>query len=187
MAGVCLLMICTPAHAQSQTNRSGPAFTRVRGTSPLVRDLIAETAGKSPTFRALLARLETSTVIVYVRTVPLPTLLIEGRTAFLKVETPATNVRILVIELSCTRPLLSQTAILAHELRHAVEIADAPWVVGPATLERYYEAIGTRLDSTSWPVRFETMAARKAAAQVRRELAAPTRLGAGGDAELRRH
>jgi len=34
--------------------------------------------------------------------------------------------RFLVIELGCARPLLSQPATLAHELRHAVEIADAP-------------------------------------------------------------
>jgi hypothetical protein len=186
MAGVCLLGLCTPAHGQTPADHRESTFTRVRGTSPAIRALIADTAEKSRAFRAMLDRLEASTVIVYVRTAVLPTLLIEGRTAFLQVETRAPRQRILVVELSCSRPLLGQSGILAHELRHALEIADAPWVVDPATLERYYEAIGIRLDSNTWPVRFETMAAREAAEQVRRELAAP-RLRTGGHAELRRH
>jgi hypothetical protein len=188
MAGVCLLGLCTPAQAQVPSDHDRTTGLRhVRGTSPAVGRLIAETAEQSPAFQALLDRLEASTVIVYVRTASLPTLSIEGRTAFLKRETPAPDLRILVVELSCSRPLLSQSAILAHELRHALEIADAPWVVDPPTLERYYERIGMRLDSNSWPVRFETMAAREAAAQVRRELASPAGLRARGEAERRRH
>jgi len=186
MAGVCLLGLCTPAHGQSPTEHRASTFTRVRGTSPAIRALIADTAEKSRAFRAMLDRLEASTVIVYVRTALMPTRLVEGRTAFLHVDTPAPRQRILVVELSCSRPLLGQSGILAHELRHALEIADAPWVVNPATLERYYEAIGIRLDSNTWPVRFETMAAREAAEQVRRELAAPG-LRTRGHAELRRH
>src|SRR5262245_43729376 len=109
MAGVCLLGLCTPAQAQLPSDHDGAGLRHVRGTSAAVRGLIAETAEKSPAFRALLDRLEASTVIVYVRTASLPTLLIEGRTAFLRVPTPAPNPRILVVELNCSRPLLSQS------------------------------------------------------------------------------
>ena len=151
----------------------------VRGTTAPLRALIADTARKSPVFRAMLDRLEASTVIVYVRTAPLPTSALDGRTAFLKVDVPTPDARLLVVELSCNRPILAQIATLAHELRHAIEIADAPWVVGSKTLEQYYAQIGFRLDTSGHPVRFETVAAREAAAQVRRELTerAPTRAG----------
>jgi hypothetical protein len=179
MAGVCLLALCTPTQGQTPAGRNHAALTHVRGTTALLQALIADTAEKSPAFRAMLDRLEASTVIVYVRIAPMPTLTLEGRTAFLKVDTPAPDARLLVVELSCSRPILAQTATLAHELRHAIEIADAPWVVGPKTLEQYYAQIGFRLDSIGGPLRFETVAAREAAARVRRELAAraPTRAG----------
>ena len=159
------------------TDRNHAALTHVRGTTAALQALIADTAARSPAFRAMLDRLEASTVIVYVRIAPLPTLSLDGRTAFLKVDTPTPDARLLVVELSCSRPILAQTATLAHELRHAIEIADAPWVVDTGTLEQYYAQIGFRLDPSGSPVRFETVAAREAGAQVRRELAAraPTR------------
>ena len=179
MAGVCLLALCTPTQGQTMTDRNRAALRHVRGTSAPLQALIADTAEKSPAFRAMLDRLEASTVIVYVRMAPLPTLTLDGRTAFIKVDTPTPDARLLLVELNCNRPIVAHTATLAHELRHAIEIADAPWVVGADTLERYYAQIGFRLDPSGWPVRFETVAARQAAAQVRRELAAraPTRAG----------
>jgi len=177
MAGVCLLALCTPTQGQTMTDRNHAALTHVRGTTAALQALIADTAARSPAFRAMLDRLEASTVIVYVRIAPLPTLSLDGRTAFLKVDTPTPDARLLVVELSCSRPIVAQTATLAHELRHAIEIADAPWVVDTGTLEQYYAQIGFRLDPSGSPVRFETIAAREAGAQVRRELAAraPTR------------
>jgi hypothetical protein len=45
-------------------------------------------------------------------------------------------------------------------------------VIGAETLERYYAQIGFRLDPDGVPMRFETVAAREAGKQVRRELAA---------------
>jgi hypothetical protein len=177
MAGVCLLALCTPTQGQTMTDRNHAGPTHVRGTTAALQALIADTAAKSPAFRAMLDRLEASTVIVYVRIAPLPTLSLDGRTAFLKVDTPTPDARLLVVELSCSRPIVAQTATLAHELRHAIEIADAPWVIGAETLERYYAQIGFRLDPDGFPMRFETVAAREAGKQVRRELAAraPTR------------
>jgi hypothetical protein len=176
IAGVCLLGFCTPTQGQTTIDRNHASLRHVRATTAPLQALIADTAEKSPTFRAMLDRLEASTVIVYVRLATLPTLTLDGRTAFLKVDAPTPGgPRLLVVELSCSRPILAQTATLAHELRHALEIADAPWVVGTATLAQYYAQIGFRLDP-SGPLRFETVAARETAAQVRRELA-------GGSAE----
>ena len=171
MAGVCLLVLRTPVLAQTPHEASGAAFTHVRGTTPQLQALIAGTADKSPGFRDMLQRLEASTVIVYVRAVALPAPSLNGRTAFLKVEVPSAAVRRLVVEISCSRPLLAQTTTLAHELRHALEIAEAPWVVVTKTLEQYYEQIGFRVDSGGRLVQFETVAAREAANRIRRELA----------------
>ena len=171
MAGVCLLGLCTPVHGQTLGDGRSAVNTHVRATTRPLQTLIADTAEKSPAFRAMLNRLEASTVIVYVRTASFPTMTLDGRIAFLKVDAPMPSARLLVIELSCSRPIDAQTATLAHELRHALEIADAPWVVGAATLEQYYTQIGFRLDGSGWPKRFETSAAREAAARVTRELA----------------
>jgi len=180
IAGVCLLGFCTPTQGQTTIDRRNhAALSHVRATTAPLQALIADTAEKSPAFRAMLDRLDASTVIVYVRLATLATLTLDGRTAFLKVDTPTPGARLLVVELSCSRPILAQAATLAHELRHALEIADAPWVVGTATLEQYYAQIGFRLDSGG-PLRFETVAARETAAQVRRELA-----GGSGERQAR--
>src|SRR4029450_2275442 len=115
MAGVCLLALCTPTQGQTMTDRNRAAPTHVRGTTAPLQALIADTAAKSPAFRAMLDRLEASTVIVYVRIAPLPTLSLEGRTAFLKVDTPTPDARLLVVELSCRRALVAPRATARHD------------------------------------------------------------------------
>ncbi len=74
------------------------------------------------------------------------------------------------MELAPGRTRIQQMTTLAHELRHAVEIADAPTVVDPRTMSDYYGMIS--MTATSEPGRqtFETRAACDTAAQVRLEL-----------------
>jgi len=142
----------------------------VRGTTREIQALIANLAEQSPTFRAMLDRLEHSTVIIYVRAAPLPSAILEGRLGFLTSNRAQPGARLLVIELACRRPLNAQAVTLAHELRHAVEVADAPWVVSPGTLAQYYTQIGMRVPATGGGSAFETLAAREAASRVQREL-----------------
>ncbi len=163
--GVCLLALTgQPASAQDPINQA-----HVRAESADMRLLMADAAARSATFRALVDAIDGSDVIVYVRSLVLPSPLLEGRTGFLGV---AAGHRFLGIELACARPLDAQMATLAHELRHVVEIARAPWVVTPATLRVYYEGIG--VDGGGGAGRqFETRAARQVGEQVRHELASP--------------
>ena len=59
---------------------------------------------------------------------------------------------------------------LGHELRHAVEIADAPSIVDAHTLSAHYAVIGTCMNYDPDRETFETRAAGAAAAQARLEL-----------------
>lgn len=111
----------------------------VRTTDPSLRALIREAVAGSPAIRTLVARLERSDVIVYVtREYVMPSLL-EGHVTFMAT---SGGVRYLNIRLAWDRPPRRLVSTLAHELQHAVEIADAPWVVDEASMAREYERVG---------------------------------------------
>jgi hypothetical protein len=160
--GVCLLMLSGSAAAQDAMRPS-----HVRAESADVRALIAEVSDRSATFRTLVDEIEQSNVIVYVRLRFFGSQMLDGRIGFLGSQP---DVRFLAIELACPRWRELQMATLAHELQHALEIARASWVVGPATLARYYEEIGEHIGGDGRAVAFESDAARRMGARVRREL-----------------
>jgi hypothetical protein len=140
MAGVCLLALCTPTQGQTMTDRNHAALTHVRGTTAALQALIADTAAKSPAFRAMLDRLEASTVIVYVRIAPLPTLswMAEPPSSRWTRRHPTRacwSSNSAAAGRSSPRPRRSRTNSGTR-----IEIADAPWVIGAETLERYYRA-----------------------------------------------
>jgi hypothetical protein len=169
--GVCLLILCRSAAAEDVVRPS-----HVRAESPEVRALIADAAERSVTFRALVDGIERSNVIVYVRVRLFNSQMLDGRIGFLGSHP---GVRFLAIELACPRRRELQLTTLAHELQHALEIARAPWVVGPATLAQYYGQIGNEIGGGT-ALTFETDAARRTGARVRLEL-----LGGAVTAEAR--
>ena len=63
-----------------------------------------------------------------------------------------------------------QIALIGHELRHAVEIADAPDVVDASSLVREYEKIGFLSPRVTPGVSFDSDAAVEAGYQVLRDL-----------------
>lgn len=81
------------------------------------------------------------------------------------------DTRFLIVELRCPAAADNQIARLAHELRHAVEIAEAPEVRDEPSMLEHYRKIG-------WPSvadcherrAFETVAAKEAGDAVRREM-----------------
>ena len=120
------------------THASGDG-SHVRTMDPRLRHVIADGMKRSPAFRALVAQLDASDVIVYAeRECMLPPGLV-GRLAFMSSvgERRFVNVRI-----SCTLAGTQQIASLGHELRHAVEIASAPSVIDEATMAAEYSRIG---------------------------------------------
>lgn len=147
-----------------------PDFERhVRVTDDVdLRDLIREAMATSPSFRALVARLMQSDVIVYViRERTLPSYL-DGQISLMAV---SGGKRYLAVRVSADRTPRRLAGIIAHELQHAVEIADAPRVVSAQTLAAEFERMGDRgsLYGIGLAKTYETDAAILAGQQARRE------------------
>jgi hypothetical protein len=149
---------------------SGNIYSHIRTTEDRVHVLLDYGCHHSATFRGLVAHLEASDVIVYVRTSPAVSGDSKGRTMLLAT---AGGHRYLVVSLSDCLSFEALVGLLGHELQHAVEIADARGVVDEATLISFYQRVGTgrRAEKGRWM--FETDAASEAGHRVIREM--PTR------------
>jgi hypothetical protein len=165
-----LFIIAAWAAVASIGPRSAAAATpHLRPESADARELLRDASARSSTVRALVDRLERSDVVAYIRFTRFADTTLEGRVSFLA---RAGGVRYVVIELACARMRTPRMAILAHELQHAVEIADAASIVGTRTLAQHYLRIGVRLTDAFHHETFETRTALDTAAQVRREILA---------------
>ena len=136
----------------------------IRTTDQSVRRLLRRGYRNSPTFASLVARLQRSDVIVYVEDVPRLPGALEGRMIMLP---RATSYRYVRIQLALRGTPEDSIALLAHELQHAVEVADAIEVHDSGGLERLYQRIGVR----AGPQVYDTTAAQDTGRIVRRELA----------------
>lgn len=116
----------------------------IRTTDARLRALIDEAADASPTVRALIARIATSDVVVYVACEHDLRIRATGRLNFV---TAAGGVRYVIIHLKPRPSRVKAIGTLAHELQHAVEIADNPSIVDETSLAREYERIGYRSHS----------------------------------------
>jgi hypothetical protein len=120
-----------------------PTASHVRTESTGLRALIADAGRRSSTLSALVAHLNRSDVFVYVEHQRLPPSL-NGR---LTLVGSTDGWRYIRIQLDCRGILVEQMGMLGHELRHAVEIADAPHVVDPTSLQQLYGRIGFSTDA----------------------------------------
>ena len=142
--------------------------SHVRTMDKRLRSAIDEGLARSALFRSLVARLDGSDVIVYVEhECPMSSRMF-GRLTLLGTggERRYVNVRI-----SCMLTIPQQIAAIGHELRHAVEIADAPAVTNDASLAAEYRKVGFRSRALPAGDGFESRAAIEAARQVWLELA----------------
>jgi len=163
IAGAAVLLVAALASAETPAG----AAPHVRAESREARALVDELTDRSATVRGLIERLEGSNVIVYVRQRTLDDPGLDGRTGLLGASPTR---RFLVVELACGRPYLTQLVTLAHELQHAVEIAEAPAVFDARTMAAHYERIGECTSRSAGRRTFETRSAGDTAMQVRREL-----------------
>jgi hypothetical protein len=160
---VLVLLMAVPAQAQR--------LQRVRGDTDDVRRLLRSGLQRSPTFRAIVDRLEASDLIVEVQCGRLKSTLLAGSTVLL---TAQPSVRYVLVEFACPRSEPSALAILGHELRHALEIASAPWVADELSLEKLYTQIGfLNCLQTGGFGDFETADALEAGERVHHELFHP--------------
>jgi hypothetical protein len=167
---IVILLTASPAIAQP-----APKSPHVRPHADVV-ELMSDAARQSPTIRALIDRLETLDVTVYIRRQRFPESELEGRTGLLS---KVANHRFLVVELACGRPQVVEMATLGHELFHAVEIASEPSIVDLRSLAAFYTRTGFRTDNTIGRQTFETTGAAGAGLQVRRELFSTPRAATG--------
>ena len=158
-------VVMTGALAVAQTHAT-PA-PRVRPETQPTIELLDDLLTRSSTARELVATVNASDVVAYVRHRTFTGTTLNGRIGFVRSNAPT---RTLIIEIACIRTWLEQLVTLGHELQHAAEIAAAPTVVDPPSLIRYFERIGLRIPGMADEVMFETVAAQKTAARIRQEL-----------------
>ena len=159
-----VLMLAMAATAPVSPSATLEAPTRhIRTLYPAVTSLLKDGFFRSPTFARLVARLERSDVIVYVEMLPHMPPGIEGR---LMMMPRAHGTRYVRIQIGMKGSVPDTIGLLAHELQHATELADAPDVADMASFVALYERIGQR---SGWH-QYETAAAQDAARQVRSEI-----------------
>lgn len=144
-------------------------FPHVRATDPQMRALIEEAVDSSATVRALVERITASDVIVFVTCERDPAVRAPGRLNFM---VAAGGLRYVVIRLKPKRRTAA-IAMLAHELRHAAEIADTAAIVDEESLAREYARIGYRSHASHGGMAFDTKAAVETGRRVLEELSAP--------------
>jgi len=136
----------------------------IRATAPVLAHALAEGVLESPTLEALVERIEASDLLVYL--------------TFDRAMMPSTAGHITLMGTGGGRRYVrlsvnprfdgrQRLAILGHELRHAVEIADAGSVIDQPSLASLYRRIGFRSGERS----YESDAAIAAGRQVQDELA----------------
>ena len=163
-----VILLLSATYAQAQAD----GMERVRSDSRYLRIVIASGIERSPTFRRIVDRLEQSDLIVEVQCGHFTGSMLAGRTVLLSAQP---GVRYLLVEIACPVASVPALHIVAHELRHALEIADARWVVDGPTLAKLYRDIGflTCGPTTENYGEFETADALEAGERVHHELFHP--------------
>jgi len=138
----------------------------VRTTNADVQRLLASGFDRSPTLHALVARLEGTDVIVYIEPVPMLPGTLAGRLLMLPY---GGTQRYLRIQITFGQSSADTIALIGHELRHAIEIAEARNVLDEKHLIALYQRIGDRARDDLH--QYDTAAARATGARVHREMA----------------
>lgn len=137
---------------------------KVRSTDPKISAMLAFGAMRSATFAALLAAVDRTDVIAYIEPVTNLPPKLDGRLVLL----PVTNrQRYLRIQVRADLSRVDLIPLIAHELWHALEVADAPEVRDEAGMIALYRRIG---EPSHGAESYDTPGARLTGKQVRNEL-----------------
>jgi hypothetical protein len=144
---------------------------RLRPQDARLEQVLKEGAKRSTTFKALVDRIESSNVIVYIALNPMMKSNLSGMLTWM---TRTGAHRYVRASIGTDLTFDQMIATVAHELQHAVEVIEDESVVDEKSLVALYRRIGHQ-NSAAAPARWETDAAQRAGFRVRRELvAAPT-------------
>jgi hypothetical protein len=161
----CTLALTPGLDSPASSAPVDPIGSRVRALDPRTREWIRIGTAESPTFRALLARLTASDLILYIEIVDR---ILGGAAGRLYFVTATSSVRYVRIELVAAGNVRDMVALVGHELQHAVEIANAPQVRDAQALALLYLGMGDNALDRS---HYDSVAARVAGDRVRSELA----------------
>jgi hypothetical protein len=142
-------------------------FPHVRPLDASTRAAFSSGMKGSPLFRELVAQLEGSDLIIHLESDCAMRDRVQGKLIFV---TAAGGVRYLRVRIGCALSGIRRVAILGHELRHAVEVADAPWVVDESTMAEEYRRIGFPSRGDTDGSSFESRAAIDAGERVLHDL-----------------
>jgi len=136
MKGQLMTVVVAAVLAAPNTSHADPV-SHVRYVNARIAEAFDELIERSQTFRGLVAELNASDVVVYVD---------DGRCAAARsclhfVSAPA-GTRYLRVLINPRQPIAIVAGELAHELRHAVEIADRAEVREVASMRTLYQEIG---------------------------------------------
>lgn len=138
----------------------------LRPEHPELKKMIEAGSQQSPTFRHLVEQLDATSLIVYLRFNSCG----GAVAACLRFVAPqGTTRRALIVLDRFGRSPSDLIALLAHELQHALEIADAPHVVDEWSFRDFYGSRGRRLSEA-----YETTAATRTTRLVASELKQPS-------------
>lgn len=161
-----LTFLVAPSTASTAQTLDDDPHHHIRTTDRRLIRLVQDGVRASHTFRRMVDRIRQSDVIVYLEC-GVGTRSADGRLTFISSVAGHRYVHVRVARLATADV---QIALIGHELRHVVEIADAPAVVDDKSLAREYERIGflnaRQLVGTS----YDSDAAVEAGYQVLRDL-----------------
>jgi hypothetical protein len=150
--------------AQARAVMTAPT-RHVRAVDGAISSVLLEGMQRSGTFAHLILALDKSDVIVYIESRRYMPPTIAGR---LLLAAGPDGFRYLRIQVSGQPHSKETIALVGHELRHALEVAECPEVRDEAGLIALYERIG---HATLGAHQYDTAAAQAAGRQVRAELA----------------
>ena len=140
---------------------------RIRILDPILRELFEQGITQSPTLRALVEKVETSSILVFVDSdIRMP----DRIGARLNFVTSMNGLRYVRVAVDCKLSPRRQVALLAHELEHAFEIGSRPDIVDVEAMESFYEDFGFQTFENGRHRSFETDAAQATQEAVDEEL-----------------
>ena len=139
----------------------------VRTSDPKIAHLIRRATLESPLFRSLVARIDDSDVVVYVKRSTRLLSTLDGQLRFVGA---AGGRRYVAVTLAFGLHDVRTMATIGHELQHAVEIAERPAIVDPASMAIGFAAFGYRSGDDGLAESYETTAAIHTGDRVRFEL-----------------
>jgi hypothetical protein len=160
------LTIASPALAERPPDWWRAGGPRIRMMEARITTLLESGLVRSATLRTLVDRLDASDVILYVSLSPMMHARLAGKLTWMA---QAGDYRYLRAQISTEQTPDQMIATLAHELQHAVEVAEDRNVTDQRSLVELYKRIGhpsRAAVSSGW----ETVAAYETGQQVRREL-----------------